>query len=79
MVLSSAHNRNPKGKNQYDPIRESNFLLVTIISLVFLKKYIVTAESPLLQEALEKYHRGLITDDRRISELLLADHSIVMK
>lgn len=43
------------------------------------QNYIVTAESPLLQEALDKYHQGLITDNQRISELLLADHGIVMK
>jgi hypothetical protein len=39
----------------------------------------VTADSLLLQEALERYHRRLITDNRRISELLLADHGIDMK
>lgn len=39
----------------------------------------VTADSPILREALEKYHRGLITDNKRISELLLADYGIDMK
>ena len=38
----------------------------------------VTADSPILQEALEKYHRRLITDNNRISELLLVDHNIEM-
>ncbi|KIM43482.1 hypothetical protein M413DRAFT_443403 [Hebeloma cylindrosporum] len=39
---------------------------------------VLTAESPVLQEALERYHRGLITDNQRISELLFADHGITM-
>ncbi|KDR70412.1 hypothetical protein GALMADRAFT_230064 [Galerina marginata CBS 339.88] len=59
MASSSAHNRNPKGKNQFAPV--------------------LTADDPTLQAALEKYHRGLITDNARISELLLADHGIEMK
>ena len=79
MALSSAHNRNPEGKNQYVPICESKFPITVIIMLNLFQNYIVTAESPLLQEALDKYHQGLITDNQRISELLLADHGIVMK
>ncbi|KAF8967102.1 hypothetical protein BDZ97DRAFT_1903511 [Flammula alnicola] len=59
MASSSSHNRNPKGKNQFDPV--------------------LTADSSILQEALEKYHRRLITDNKRISDLLLADHNIEMK
>jgi hypothetical protein len=40
---------------------------------------VLTADNPLLREVLEKYHQRLITDNNRISELLLADHNIVMK
>ncbi|KAF8811204.1 hypothetical protein BYT27DRAFT_7221594 [Phlegmacium glaucopus] len=59
MALSSVHNRNPEGKNQYGPV--------------------LTVDSLLLRETLEKYHQGLITNNQRISELLLADHGINMK
>ncbi|KAF8714408.1 hypothetical protein AX14_012714 [Amanita brunnescens Koide BX004] len=59
MASSSLHNRNPEGKNQYDPV--------------------LSANDPVLQEALRKYHRGLITDNDRISELLFADYGITMK
>ena len=41
--------------------------------------FIVSADSPVLQEALKKYHRELISDNIRISELLLAEHGIDMK
>jgi hypothetical protein len=77
MALSSSHNRNPKGKNQFDPVCESGFLISIVQPLIFFAT--VTADSPILQEALEKYHRQLITDNNRISELLLADHNIEMK
>ena len=40
---------------------------------------LVSADDPVLQEALKKYHQGLITDNNRISELLLVDHGIEMK
>lgn len=39
----------------------------------------VSADDPVLQEALKEYHRRLITDNDKISELLLADYKIDMK
>jgi hypothetical protein len=77
MASSSSHNRNPKGKNQFDPVCESDSL-ISIIQLPILFAA-VSADSPILQEALEKYHHRLITDNKRISDLLLADHKIDMK
>ncbi|KAF8236371.1 hypothetical protein L208DRAFT_1457659 [Tricholoma matsutake] len=40
---------------------------------------VLSACNPVLQEALRKYHQELITDNNRISELLLADYGIDMK
>ena len=77
MASSSSYNRNPKGNNQFDPVCESGSLISVIQSLTFFGT--VTADSPILQEALEEYHRRLITNNNRISELLLADHNIEMK
>jgi hypothetical protein len=77
MASSSSHNRNPKGKNPFDPVCESGFLISNVQLLIFFGT--VTADSPILQEALKKYHRQLITDNNRISEPLLADHNIEMK
>jgi len=39
----------------------------------------VSADDPVLQEVLKEYHRRLITDNNKISELLLADYKIDMK
>ncbi|KAH9479297.1 hypothetical protein JR316_0007886 [Psilocybe cubensis] len=41
--------------------------------------YVLKATDPVLQEALYEYHRQLITNDKLISELLMADHNINMK
>ncbi|KAK2459393.1 hypothetical protein APHAL10511_008591 [Amanita phalloides] len=41
--------------------------------------HVVSADDPVLQEALKKYHHGLIMDNNIISELLLADYGIEMK
>jgi len=68
MSSSSAHNRNPEGKNQYGTVCELLNLPV-IISHPHVNP--VSADSPVLREALEKYHRELISDNTRISELLL--------
>ena len=40
---------------------------------------LVSADDPVLQEALKTYHQRLITDNNKISELLLADYKIDMK
>ena len=77
MASSSSHNRNPKGKNQFGPVCESGSSISIVQLLTFFGT--VTADNPILQEALEKYHHQLITDNNRISELLLADHNIEMK
>jgi hypothetical protein len=81
MASSSTFNRNPEGKNQYGTVCESNsrFVLVLIQVLYMIYRILVTADSQLLQDALNKYHRRLITDNRRISELLLAEYDIDMK
>ena len=65
------------GKNQFGPVCESGMLAVQFIPYPFV--IIVPADNPVLQEALEKYHRGLITDNTRISKLLQADYGIDMK
>jgi hypothetical protein len=77
MASLSSHNRNPKGKNQFDPVCESGFLISIVQPLIFFAT--VTADSPILQEALKKYHCQLITNNNRISKLLLADHNIKIK
>ena len=76
MASSSAHNRNPEGKNQYGTVCESKN---SSCFITYLRIILVTASNPVLQEALKKYHRGLITDNNKISELLLADYGIDMK
>ena len=54
-------------------------LLVTIGLSLSSRNFKVSADSPVLREALEKYHRELISDNKRISKLLLAKHGIDMK
>jgi hypothetical protein len=76
MASSSSHNRNSKGKNQFDPVCESDLISIVQMLILFTP---VPADSPILQDALKKYHRHLITDNKRISDLLLADYNIEMK
>ena len=79
MASSSMHNRNPEGKNQYGAVCESKVSSHFITYLSYLHIILVSAHDPVLQEALRKYYRELITDNNRISELLLADYGIDMK
>ena len=79
MSLSSTQNRNLEGKNQlqYGVVCESsNFASHHWFVLILIT---VPANNPVLWEALEKYHRELISDNVQISELLLAEYGIDMK
>jgi len=78
MASSSSHNRNPEGKNQYGHVGELK-ISSHLYFIVYPHIILVSASDPVLQEALKKYHQGLITDNNIISELLLADHGIEMK
>jgi hypothetical protein len=72
----SSHNRNPKGVNQYAPVRKFGHFYFCVI---YINEVLATAQDPALKAALETYHRQGLTSNKRISELLKADHNIVIK
>ena len=78
MASSNSHNRNPEGKNQYGHVGEPK-ISSQLYVIVYPHIILVSANDPVLQEALRKYHRELVTDNNKISERLLADYRIEMK
>jgi len=71
----ASHTRNPTGKNQHN-LRELLCLLekqlLTLIPLA-------SADDATLKDALLKYHREKLTNNRAISERLKAEYNIIMR
>jgi hypothetical protein len=78
-LMSEEHNRNPTGRNQFPNRRK---LLIFVLSISFCFKHfilVVQADNPLLQEALQKYHREGKTSNPEISQRLLAEYNITLR
>ncbi|KAF8343257.1 hypothetical protein F5887DRAFT_1076007 [Amanita rubescens] len=75
--ITRSYNRNPSGKNQYSPC---GVFLTTLFpsELNYGFAIVATIDDPLLAEALEKYHREKLDNNRLISQRLKADYGIEM-
>ncbi len=75
--IAQTYNRNPSGKNQYSPC--GVFLITLFLSeLNYGFSNVATIDDPLLVEALEKYHREKLDNNRLISQRLKTDYGIEM-
>jgi len=74
---TSTHVPNPEGRNQHQHCREQRHLNL----LHFIDLYIVTApkSDQFIQQIITQYHRDNITDRKKISRLLKAEHGITMR
>jgi hypothetical protein len=73
-MATSSFNRNPTGKNQFD-LRKCSCVPNARTSTACLAR----ADDEILSDALKKYHREQLTDNKQISQRLAAEYGIKMR
>ena len=73
-MATSSFNRNPTGKNQFD-LRKCTCALNAWTSTACLAR----ADNEILSNALKKYHREQLTNNKQISQRLAAEYGIKMR
>ena len=66
-----SHNHNPRGNNQHGAIR---MYLIRECGQMLSSHLTVKADDEVLASALHKYHKELLTNNKKISACLFSDH-----